>query len=388
MRASPSSRATKIKRLAFAFLPAIVLFGSAEVLIRATGAAETCPGRTASPGLVCDPLLYFKNRPDLILYGRPLNAAGFRGREFTPKRPGVFRILALGDSCTFGVAPPSLGHYVRAPYPRLLEKMIDLKNGPDRVEVLNAGTPGYNSYQGLLLLRTKLRGLDPDLITVRFGWNDHLMSATSSRSSPFRDSSNPILRGLKGILRRTAIYPFAVRVALEIDARTRPEPSRRLPTEWVPTLSLEDYEAALRSIVELGRARGARVWLLTAPQAFSSEAALKRYEALQPDAIARVLLRFSGISTFARMREIHDRYNDATREVAAELDAPLVDMDGIYRQAEEDDLFSIEDGLHPTPRGHLLEARTLYRELLRSGILESPPGETRQVPAVTSSSTP
>jgi lysophospholipase L1-like esterase len=88
------------------------------------------------------------------------------------------------------------------------------------------------------------------------------------------------------------------------------------------------------------------------------------------------------------MREIHDRYNDATREVAAELDAPLVDMDGIYRQAEEDDLFSIEDGLHPTPRGHLLEARTLYRELLRSGILESPPGETRQVPAVTSSSTP
>ena len=373
MAPTRSSEATRVKKLVFACVPAILIFGSAELIIRWTGAAETCPNTTRSPHLVCDPLLHFKNNPDRIIHGRPLNAAGFRGPEFTAKRPGVYRILALGDSCTFGVAPPSLGHLIKFPYPRLLEKMIELKHGPDRVEVLNAGSPGYNSFQGLMLLRTRLRHLDPDLITVRFGWNDLLMSDASGPPSMFHESDNPIARGLKNILLRTAIYPFAVRLALEIRAVTRPERAISLPTEWVPSVPLADYERALRDIAELGRARGAQVWFLTAPQAYSSPERVARYEALPPDAIARMILRFSAIPTFEQMREIHDRYTNATREVARELDVPLVDMDEIYKRADDDAFFSIEDGIHPSPPGHHLEAESLYLRLRRSGVLSSIP---------------
>lgn len=377
MRAENRTRPAHLKKLVFTFIPAILVFGTAELLIRWTGAAETCSSPMQSSAWVCDPLLYFRNNPDQIIFGKPLNSAGFRGREFSPKKPGVFRILSLGDSCTFGVAAPENGYFIKFPYPRLLEKMIALKHGPGRAEVLNAGSVGYNSFQGLLLLRTRLRDLDPDLITVRFGWNDHLMSGTRGLHSTFRESPNPIVRSLKDLLLRTALYPFAVRLASGVNTRILPRGTPLLPTRWEPGMSISDYKYALRKIAELGQERGARVWFLTAPQAFTNPKSLARYEALPPKATGRMLLRFNAIESFERMRAIHDRYTLATREVAEALDIPLVDMDAIYSEADDERLFSLEDGLHPTPRGHHLEAQSIYLRLLASGMLANLPSKGR-----------
>jgi lysophospholipase L1-like esterase len=69
------------------------------------------------------------------------------------------------------------------------------------------------------------------------------------------------------------------------------------------------------------------------------------------------------------MAEIHESYVRATREVARELEVPIVDMAALYERAGTPDLFSIEDGLHPGPPGHLLEARALYRQLIESNLL-------------------
>jgi lysophospholipase L1-like esterase len=344
------------------------LMVSAEILIRWTGAKEVCPGGDISSILVCDPILHFKINPKQVIYGEPINQAGFRGREFLPKRSEVFRVLTLGDSCTFGLAPPEFAHYIKMPYARLLERMVEVKHGPGHLEVLNAGSPGYNSYQGLMLLRTKLRDLDPDLVTVRFGWNDHSMSATSERSSAFRESANPLLRGLQASLLRSAIYQFAMRVRMELELRTQGQSKSSRPDEWQPAMSIEDYQYALREIAKLARRRGAEVWFLTAPQAFHDAEGIARYEALPPDAIARGILRFNAVSTFARMGAIHESYVRATREVAKEMEVPLVDMAALYARSKNEELFSLEDGLHPGPHGHRLEARALYQRLLESGI--------------------
>ena len=62
----------------------------------------TCPTLVRSVLWVCDPILHFRTNPDLVVNGRPINARGFRGEEFGPRTPGIYRVVALGDSCTFG----------------------------------------------------------------------------------------------------------------------------------------------------------------------------------------------------------------------------------------------------------------------------------------------
>ncbi|HJQ97773.1 MAG TPA: GDSL-type esterase/lipase family protein [Candidatus Polarisedimenticolaceae bacterium] len=91
--------------------------------------------------------------------------AGFRSASpiEAPKRR--FRVLALGDSCTFG-----LGVQDGETWPAQLEGLLQV-SGLD-VEVVNAGVPGYTAYQGWRLLETRGLRLEPDLVLVTFGFND------------------------------------------------------------------------------------------------------------------------------------------------------------------------------------------------------------------------
>lgn len=362
------------KRLVFASIPTLLLLAALELGIRVLGLHESCRNALSKEVLwECDPILNFRLKSDLLVDGRPLNRAGFRSREFDAKPEGTFRILALGDSCTFGIisAPERVLAYVPEPYPQRLERLAAERLGASPVEVLNAGVPGYNSYQGLLLLRTRLRGLDPDLITVRYGWNDHFISGPREVTSSYRARDGAFAAAVETFLLRTALYPFTRRLAFELHAlRAGPEAPPALPTEWTPSVPLEDYRRNLRRIVELGREQGARVWLLTAPHAFVTDALHASSEEL-PMSVAN-LLAFNALPSFERLIEIHDAYNDATRAVGAELSVPVVDMDAVYRAHAGEPLFLPTDVPHPTQEGHALEAETLYERLLAEGLLPAP----------------
>ncbi len=92
-----------IKRFGIQGLYFVALLALLEAVVRVTGAAERCSDRVSkSDWLVCDPILGYKINPQQKPNGEPLNRAGFRTHEFTPKAPGTYRILALGDSCTLG----------------------------------------------------------------------------------------------------------------------------------------------------------------------------------------------------------------------------------------------------------------------------------------------
>jgi lysophospholipase L1-like esterase len=94
-----------------------------------------------------------------------INALGFRDREFGPKRPGVFRILVLGDSVTFGHGQPA-----EVAFPRVLEERLGAAGY--RVEVLNAGIPGWSTYQQRRFYEDEGSRLEPDLVLVGFVLND------------------------------------------------------------------------------------------------------------------------------------------------------------------------------------------------------------------------
>lgn len=90
----------------------------------------------------------------------------------------------------------------------------------------------------------------------------------------------------------------------------------KTPRAWKPNASIPEYRNTLESIVELSSERGASVWLLTAPIAYSNDAQLARLEALPNDATAHRLLFVNGMQTFAGMRDIHDSYTNGTKLAA------------------------------------------------------------------------
>ena len=98
-----------------------------------------------------------------------INSLGFRDEEFPVKKPsGVFRILALGDSMTFG---PAIN--LEQTYPKVLERLLNEGVAGDlRFQVINGGVGGYNTYQELVMWRDKGVTLDPDLIIAGFCVND------------------------------------------------------------------------------------------------------------------------------------------------------------------------------------------------------------------------
>ena len=97
------------------------------------------------------------------------NSLGLRNREVGPKKAGTSRILFLGDSLIWS-GETSSGEL----YTEVLEQRLNarLANGPGAVEVINAGIPGYTTYQEFEFL--KIYGLDmkPDLVMLGFVFND------------------------------------------------------------------------------------------------------------------------------------------------------------------------------------------------------------------------
>ena len=131
-----------------------------------------------------DPLLFWRLQPDLhdVVWDATrlsTNAQGLRyDRPVGPKPAGTFRIVCVGDSVTFGYRVPRVFiRHPRAeaewlPYPALLERALREANPGRPIEVVPLATPGYSSHQGLAWLRRDIGRLQPDVVTVCFGWND------------------------------------------------------------------------------------------------------------------------------------------------------------------------------------------------------------------------
>ena len=107
-----------------------------------------------------------------------INSLGFRDREFAIKKdPGTVRIICMGDSITFGW--PAL---VEKTYSRMLEKTLNRKMPQKTIEVINAGVPGYTSYQGMVWFKKELIKYSPDAIIVYFGVNDNVPARLEDKS--------------------------------------------------------------------------------------------------------------------------------------------------------------------------------------------------------------
>ncbi len=91
------------------------------------------------------------------------NAFGLRGPDLpVAKPPGTRRILALGDSFTFGDAVQ-----IDEAWPSQLERRLNGDAGR-RFEVINAGVGGYGTAHALLLADILLPSVQPDVVVLGF----------------------------------------------------------------------------------------------------------------------------------------------------------------------------------------------------------------------------
>ncbi|HUK73968.1 MAG TPA: SGNH/GDSL hydrolase family protein [Candidatus Bathyarchaeia archaeon] len=123
---------------------------------------------------VPDPNLSFTNLPGghgfLMGQDVQINSQGLRDREFSlEKPPGVYRILMLGDSTTFG-----WGVAADETASKILERELNSAHIPgyDRFEVLNAGVGNYDTVQEVTYYKTLGRAFHPDLVVLVYFIND------------------------------------------------------------------------------------------------------------------------------------------------------------------------------------------------------------------------
>jgi len=91
------------------------------------------------------------------------NALGFRDKDYEQKNEKEYRIVALGDSFTWG----GYGTDLEETFIKVLERELNIESELD-YSVINTGSPGYGTDQESQVLQYKTQELEPDMILVNF----------------------------------------------------------------------------------------------------------------------------------------------------------------------------------------------------------------------------
>lgn len=252
-----------------------------------------------------------------------INSLGFRGREVIVPKPGhVYRILFLGDSCTW------------QGYPIVVEKYLNenMLAHPKEAECVMLAVPGYSSHQGRVLAEMYCDFLEPDLVVTFFGWNDHWLACGSpdheKRVAIAKDSWSRFTLNAYTHIRTLQLLNWMI-------AGFTKEP----PETKVVRVSEEKYEHNLDMIRMTFQQQGCPVIFITAPTAY--------YQLGVPSYIVE-----KGFSESAEIAiERHRRYNDVVREVTDSRGAYLLDMEAEFNKSEDVRPLFQSDYIHFAPPG-------------------------------------
>jgi hypothetical protein len=287
-----------------------------------------------------------------------INRHGFKGPEFEIPRPeGVFRILAVGDSCTWGPEIDALC------YPRVLEAELRRRRraaGDHRtIEVVNAGVMGYN-LESVLRRIDDLVATEPDLATIYLGWN-----RTIGRADPRR---SPELYA-RSALYRLFYHAFFSGALVRVTSGELPvhDPADPLMEE----LRHHDFSWDLHRLDEIVTAfqredPRCRVVLLTLPGLLDERAVPT------PEALAKAYpVEFT--SNLFAWAVLTRGWNEALLGHGRDRGLPVLDLEAwALRELDPRDRF-FGDSVHPLPEAHRLLGRYLAARIEEEGFLDGFP---------------
>ena len=180
-----------------------------------------------------------------------INSLGFRGREISRDKGNAYRIVALGESTTFGITM----NPEDKPWPDTLEQLIRNELHPSRpVEVINAGLPGYTLDHNLYRLKHEILPLKPDLIVSYHGINGFPWICPAL-APPFSEDA-PIYN--ERPLKLLADFEFSLRVA-HYKIRQKIELYHRPPYLLDPMKT--EFARAYRELIAVCQTNGIRLAL-------------------------------------------------------------------------------------------------------------------------------
>ena len=158
------------------------------------------------------------------------NSQGFRDDEHPLAKPeGVFRVLALGDSFTYGAGADFEDTWLE----RLEDRLAATRTDGPSIEVIKAGVPRYFPEPERLMLEHYGLAFEPDLVLVGFVPND-VMDTHLGLAAVVVDEEG-FLRTAEGarfgaVTRALFLYLHTARIPISwYVERTR---ARRLHTRW------------------------------------------------------------------------------------------------------------------------------------------------------------
>jgi lysophospholipase L1-like esterase len=271
------------------------------------------------------------------------NGDRMRNPEVPVERgPNDFRLLALGDSVTFG-----WGVRYEEAYPTLLADLLREALPGWEIHVMNASCSGYSTHQGLEMLRRRGLKYRPDVVTIWLGWNDSVVWDGMTDAEHARLFAREHLLNFSATYRLLS-YTLRRRAHDSIDEERQ---ETKAPLQRMPSAI---YKARLEEMVELARAneiipgRGARVVLIQGCYDDQIRSARKR-----------------------KGRFKSDEHQKAMAEVAEQMDVPMLSVCDALHQAGVGRQVFLDKG-HLDPRGLRIVADALFALLAEHDLLPDP----------------
>lgn len=266
-----------------------------------------------------DPELLWRWRPGAMFNGRQVNQMGFLDREVNPeKKEGTFRVICMGCSIT-GQGPP--------PYSGYLHEYLNAEE-PGKWDSFNMGVHGYSTSQGLRLFQKRTAALEPDYVTIMYGWNDHWRSRMEDSKRMYRRVSKWQAL-LQKALQKKRFFQYIVK------KKTPSYENVLNDDEFVLRVPPEEYRNNLYAFIKEVEAVGAVPILIAAPRRKK---------------LSEHLVKNRQVSSISKGIELHDQYLKILYEVAEETNTALIDLPSIL-EPELVNMHMSGDGIHFRPEG-------------------------------------
>ena len=338
------------KKIAFSFVATFLLVFLLEIFFRISGA-----GRIGAEK-------FYENIFDPFTCPRPgmqnpysdfeefVNKAGLGGPDFERKKPkGLFRIICLGDSTTYGACS------FENSYPLQLEKILNHGRADKRIEVINAGLPGTSIYQQRMIFKKVFEGTEPDMVLLMTGpnWRQGIKEYRNNMKKP----SFLMLRRVKLALARFAVYRVIRRIIKGgVDESILDDSEIAAEHTYLPEQYLLDYRQDLSIFGDLARQRGFElVFLGSFEQHHIAHIQNAKMNPDDPEYVEEVVTRFMDREAYEFATKWGFHYIDLTQDFVRAEDP---DHEGLWA-----------DRHHPGPYGNRLIAQRTARELLEKDIL-------------------
>lgn len=296
-----------------------------------------------------------------------INSFGLRSPEVdVPKPDGVYRILLLGDSFTFGFRARDADVFARR-----LEARLRSRIESPAIEVVNAGVLSYCPLLEYLQYKHHLHALEPDLVILNFDMSDvqdHLeysrSAAVAADGTPLyvtepsleaqRPTALPALLSWEWLGRKLRAVQNRFESAVEDVPFTRDVDRYLWTLDEGPAMEAEARQAMqpIAELAELLRHHGIPLVLATYPQPWQ----------VAPDATpSEPLRRQYGVEPGAV--HLNDRPFRLLEAFAADLNVPFVNATPAFRGAADPAGLFLQNDFHFSPAGNDLYADILERHI-------------------------